>query len=647
MCVVQQVSKGLGGAMTFLLMVGKFGDEILTRRAKNSESKRQVCLTALLCGIFSRACCRNVGYASACLGVSSVFRVLGSVWVFRQWGKIAGALLARRMRRITRLVVELSVVTLVLAFLRALRKQHLAYLGEDIRAKLTQWCHARYMRDAVFYKVNKVSGAKIENFDQRITSDIERFSSMFVQVMSQLLMRVVEVLVYSVALSCTQGVATPLTIYTWSAFAAFMSTTTRPAVEKLAKRKQTLEDQFRQVHTDLTVNCEQIALLGGEQFHMKIINQKFQEVFDHSLKCINSPCSVHMLWEDMKKYFACVISLALICRSLQLSLNTAATFPTDLIIEHIVPTWRVVEAVSTSIQDLFGLINRVDALSFTAVRVNALMDALERRHLILSKEITAVKPGPNPPTLKSGKELKFEHVSVYRPDGRLLVKDLNFSVGHCQRLLITGRDGCGKSGLVRTIRNLWPLVEGTITVPAGKGELYVIPQANYMPSIALRNLIVYPQCIIDEVQVMNCIDDNIFQALKWAHVSPLVRHNGQAELQFTLGNQIVQPGLADTHEWERVLSPAQKQKLGFARLFYHRPGYAVLDDCTSGISFEVERELYERCSALNIAILSISQKEELKELHDSVLHVGDPAGSWQLLSCSKQPEASGVSVRSG
>jgi len=302
------------------------------------------------------------------------------------------------------------------------------------------------------------------------------------------------------------------------------------------------------------------------------------------------------------------------------------------------------EAVSTSIEDLFGLINRVDALSFTAVRMNTLMDAIEGRRLIPSKEITAVKPGPNPPTFKRGKELKFEHVSVYRPDGRLLVKDLNFSLGHCQRLLITGGDGCGKSGLVRTIRNLWPLVEGTITVPAGKGELYVIPQANYMPSITLRNLIVYPQCIIDDVQVMNCIDDNIFQALEWAHVSPLVRHDGQAELQFTLNNQIVQPGLADAHEWERVLSPAQKQKLGFARLFYHRPGYAVLDECTSRISFEVERELYERCSALNIAILSISQKEELKELHDRVLHLGDPEGSWKLLFSSEQPGVLGESV---
>ena len=35
-------------------------------------------------------------------------------------------------------------------------------------------------------------------------------------------------------------------------------------------------------------------------------------------------------------------------------------------------------------------------------------------------------------------------VSVYRPDGTLLVKDLNFTVERGQRVLVTGGNGCGK-----------------------------------------------------------------------------------------------------------------------------------------------------------------------------------------------------------
>jgi ABC-type uncharacterized transport system fused permease/ATPase subunit len=38
----------------------------------------------------------------------------------------------------------------------------------------------------------------------------------------------------------------------------------------------------------------------------------------------------------------------------------------------------------------------------------------------------------------------FENVSVYKPDGTLLVKDLNFAVQRGSRVLVTGPNGCGE-----------------------------------------------------------------------------------------------------------------------------------------------------------------------------------------------------------
>ena len=87
-----------------------------------------------------------------------------------------------------------------------------------------------------------------------------------------------------------------------------------------------------------------------------------------------------MVRQYLNKYFVTVIGLFLVSRPVRLGTGQfadAKNLTSAAISTYFVSTWKNMEAISTSIQDLFELTNRVGKLSGFAVRVNSLMHRLE------------------------------------------------------------------------------------------------------------------------------------------------------------------------------------------------------------------------------------------------------------------------------
>ena len=59
-----------------------------------------------------------------------------------------------------------------------------------------------------------------------------------------------------------------------------------------------------------------------------------------------------------------------------------------------------------------------------------------------------------------------------------------------------------------------------------------------------------------------------------------------------------------------------------ARMFYHKPTFGVLDECTSAVSVDAEQKLYASAFARGVTCITVSQRLGLEEFHETELRFG-------------------------
>ncbi len=70
--------------------------------------------------------------------------------------------------------------------------------------------------------------------------------------------------------------------------------------------------------------------------------------------------------------------------------------------------------------------------------------------------------------------------------------------------------------------------------------------------------------------------------------------------------------------------------MGMARLFFHKPRFGILDECTNATSVDVEESLYQHATSLGITLITISQRTALVKYHEHELRLLDGQGGWEL-----------------
>jgi len=559
------------------------------------------------------------------LALSLISRSYISVWIANNMGQCIEHFCRKEWKQVAATIKTFAGVTAIAALINAALKYFTDVLAQNIRQRLTQRAHTLYMERMNYYCSNHVGDDKFENCDQLICEDIKKFSIAFAEVYSQSLKPVFDFALFSIMLARMMGSEGPLGMYTWFYVAVAVSARVVLPYGQLAAHEQLLEGRFRARHVTLKQNAEMVAFMRGEKPERNLLDQFFKQIRRHSNRVASVKLLADFVQGYVNKYLASVVGLGLTIRPVMINYQGMGAWTPAQIAKYYVQCRQILENLANAVLALFELQKRIGALSGLSARVATLFDGLRHRNPILKQEIEANRLA-NPARIENDCEiLEFNHVDVYKPDGVLLLKDLCIKVEPGVRVIITGDNGCGKSSLFRIMCGLWPLVAGNLRRPTQK-KIYFLSQVNFVPVGSLRDVITYPKeprtgdDRTDE-------DDWLHQVLEWAHLKGF-KCDGLA------------PSLDDVLDWNTVLSPGQKQRMAFARLLYARPTYAILDECTNGISPEIEGDLYRRLSSQGMAIFSISHKIELKKHHDYELHFhADETGGYTWTKLNREPVA--------
>uniref|UniRef100_A0A7S1TGE9 Probable ATP-dependent transporter ycf16 n=1 Tax=Compsopogon caeruleus TaxID=31354 RepID=A0A7S1TGE9_9RHOD len=572
-------------------------------------------------------------FMTATTAVLLVSRSYLDIWTSENGGEVVKAIVGRdKQEFLRRAVRDILMMMFPIAAVNALLKYSLSLLKTMMRKKLSLHFHDSYLANNTFYKVTNLDH-RMRNIDQLLTTDVERFCTSLADLYSNLSKPLLDVILFSVKLARSLGTSGPAIMIGYFGLASVILRFVQPPFGKLAADEQRLEGEYRLYHSRLIAHSEEIAFYRGGIREKLYINIAFERVVKHLHKIFGQRLYIGFIDSILVKYIATAVGYCVVSIPVFFVAHVDGETASDIAGVY-TRNSRLLLALAGAIGRLVLAGKEVNRLTGYCARVADLREVLQDFSEMDPKKRTsrlpssksfqeelrlanAMKPGEL--VIGSDHLIRFEHVNIVSPDRTILVEDLSFEICRGTNLLITGPNGCGKSSSFRVLAGLWPLYGGKLTRPDAARTFYV-PQRPYLALGTLRDQVTYPLVWREAQGEKGATDEMLLQLLEDVYLSEVAKRKG---------------GLDAEHDWSDVLSGGEKQRLAMARLFFHRPAFAILDECTSAVSMDVEDFLYTRAKELGTSLITISHRFSIWKHHEKLLRF-DGMGGYEFRDITEE-----------
>ena len=557
---------------------------------------------------------------------SLVSRTMLSIHIASVNGGLVRSIMDRDLKSFAMKILRMCIIALPASFLNS----YLGYLNRSIayqiRENLTNHFHGIYVNNIKYYQVVNID-ARIENPDQRLTNDIERFAASFSNLYSNVTKPMLDIVLFGKSLGDKIGYGTVSLTFIWYIISGLFIKLISPPMGLLTSMQQNYEGEFRSEHSSIKTFSQEIAFLNGARWEKQSLKNKFKFLYDNSKDILLKRLYLGVFDSLMVRYGATLVGYFVLASPSFANFEGAQKSMNDLTSDYI-RNGSLMINLAKSIGRIVISYKDLQSISGYTVLINEIKTVLDDlnkdkyvRTQLSSKEgtKTSYRKAMSSIDIKNRGRMvvsdndliEFVNVPLVTPNGDVLVESVTFSLKKGDNLIISGPNGCGKSSLFRILGGLWPLLGGKVERPKLE-DLFYLPQRPYLSEGTLKEQVVYPKYIsIDDIP-----DEVIIYWLNFVDLKELVSKEG---------------ALQEVKDWEEVLSGGEKQRIAMARLLFHKPKFAIMDECTSTVSQAMESKFYAECRQLGISLFTISHRQSLFRFHDYFLKF-DGEGGYEFIN---------------